>query len=170
LLDSAVSERVRAKADAVREEIARLGSATIQANDDSASILAESGTAPIRVAVRAIDLLKRPEVSYETIARISPPPTPLDEDAAAELEIEVKYAGYVVRQSEAIERFRRLEESVIPESLDYGGVSGLSTEARERLTRARPRSLGQAARLAGITPAAVSILAVHLKSRRVSAS
>jgi len=84
-------------------------------------------------------------------------------DEAAELEIEVKYEGYVRRQAEAVERFRRLDEALIPHWLDYAAVPGLSTEARERLSKVRPHSLGQASRMPGITPAAVSLLAVYLK-------
>lgn len=85
-------------------------------------------------------------------------------DEAAELEIEIKYDGYVRRQAEAVERFRTLDETVIPQWLDYATVPGLSTEVRERLGRVQPHSLGQASRMPGITPAAVSLLAVYLKS------
>ena len=96
------------------------------------------------------------------LARLAPA---LDFDQAAELETEVKYEGYVRRQTEAIERAKRLEDAAIPDSLDFHAVAGLSTEACERLAALRPRSLGQAARMPGITPAAVSILAVHLHAR-----
>ncbi len=78
----------------------------------------------------------------------------------------MKYDGYVKRQAESVERFRRLEGTIIPTWLDYGTVPGLSTEARERLVRVRPRSLGQAARMPGITPAAISLLAVHIRGDR----
>ena len=94
----------------------------------------------------------------------------LDTDEAAQLEIEVKYEGYVRRQAEMVDRFKRLEDAVIPEWVDYAAVSGLSTEVRERLLSVRPRSLGQAARMPGITPAAISLIAFHLKSRRDRAS
>jgi tRNA uridine 5-carboxymethylaminomethyl modification enzyme len=114
--------------------------------------------------VRLIELLRRPEVSYATAVRIGKLDVPLGVDAAAELEVEVKYDGYVRRQAESIERFRRLENTAIPEWFDYGRIPGLSTEVRERLNAVRPESLGQAARMPGITPAALSILAVHLRS------
>jgi len=87
-------------------------------------------------------------------------------DEAAELETEVKYEGYVRRQAETIERAKRLEDTAIPDWLDFSGITGLSAEVSERLTRIRPRSLGQASRMPGITPAAISLLAVHIKSRR----
>jgi len=94
----------------------------------------------------------------------------LTHDQAAELETDLKYEGYVRRQAEAVERFRRLEDARIPEWIDYGCVSGLSAEARERLSSIRPDSLGQAARMPGITPAAISLLAVHLKAAREGTS
>jgi tRNA uridine 5-carboxymethylaminomethyl modification enzyme len=109
-------------------------------------------------------LLRRPELSYATVLTVTGLSLSLDLDAAAELETEVKYEGYVRRQAEAIDRFKRLEDSLIPASIDFAEVGGLSTEVRERLTRVRPSSLGQAARMPGVTPAAVSILAVHLRS------
>jgi tRNA uridine 5-carboxymethylaminomethyl modification enzyme len=86
-------------------------------------------------------------------------------DEAAELEIDIKYEGYVKRQGEVVDRFQRLEQTLIPDWLDFQLVPGLSTEVRERLGRTRPRSLGQASRMPGITPAAVSLLAIHLKGR-----
>ena len=126
------------------------------------------GSTPITQTVRAIELLKRPEVDYQTLLKLENRDISagLDLDEAAELETEVKYEGYVRRQADAIERFKRMEDTEIPDWLDFGGVLGLSTEVSERLTRVRPRSLGQAARMPGITPAAISILAVHIKSRR----
>jgi tRNA uridine 5-carboxymethylaminomethyl modification enzyme len=89
----------------------------------------------------------------------------LSSDEAAELEIDAKYEGYVKRQGELVDRFKRLEGAVIPEWIDYQAVTGLSTEVRERLSSIRPRSLGQAARMPGVTPAAISLIAVHLRSR-----
>jgi tRNA uridine 5-carboxymethylaminomethyl modification enzyme len=88
----------------------------------------------------------------------------LDLDQAAELETEVKYEGYVRRQSEAVDRYKRLDDAVIPAALNFASVPGLSTEVRERLAKVRPASLGQAARMPGITPAAIGLLAVYLRS------
>ncbi len=113
-------------------------------------LLVGCGSTPIAHAARAIELLKRPEISYATRcwdARAYGQRSTLDE--AAELEIDVKYDGYVKRQAELIERFKRLEDAAIPEWVDFGAVTGLSTEVRERLSSGRPRSLGQAARMPG---------------------
>ncbi len=164
LLDVESTVRVRLKSERVRTEIERCSSFVVQPDSEVNQVLAEIGSAPICRAVRAIELLRRPEVSYVAMVRMARLESPLDVDSAAELEVEVKYDGYVRRQVESIERFRRLENTAIPEWFDYGRVPGLSTEVRERLVIIKPESLGQAARMPGITPAALSILAVHLRS------
>ena len=166
LLDASAGARVRAKTEAVRREIERLKSALIPASDEVNAAIAASGSTPIAQPVRAIELLKRPEIAYETVVKMSGIDSGLSLDEAAELETEVKYEGYVRRQADAVERFSRLEDTAIPDWVDFKGVMGLSTEVSERLSAVRPRSLGQAARMPGITPAAISILAVHIKSRR----
>ncbi len=165
LVGAEAATRVRERGERVAAEIARLRATSIPASDDVNRILTEFGSSPIRNAVRAFDLMRRPELAYADVIRIARIERALDFDQAAELETEVKYEGYVRRQSESIERFKRLEEAIIPEWVDFGAVPGLSTEACERLSNARPRSLGQAARMPGITPAAVSILAVHIHAR-----
>ena len=164
LLDTASTARVKHKTERVATEIKQLSEININANIEINQELTAIGSSPISQSVRAIELLRRPEVSYAALMRMAQRASVLDVDQAAELEVEVKYDGYVRRQAESIERSRRLENTAIPESFDYGRVPGLSTEARERLDAVRPGSLGQAARMPGITPAAVSILAVHLRS------
>ena len=166
LLDASAGARVRAKTEAVRRELERLNAAVIQPIDEVNALITAAGSTPITQAARAIEILKRPEIDYQTLLKIERLDAGLDLDEAAELETEVKYEGYVRRQAEAIERFKRMEDTEIPEWLDFSGVTGLSTEVSERLSRVRPRSLGQAARMPGITPAAISILAVHIKTRR----
>lgn len=166
LLDASAGARVRAKTEAVRREIERLKSALIPASDEVNAAIAASGSTPIAQPVRAIELLKRPEIAYDTVMKMSGVDSGLNLDEAAELETEIKYEGYVRRQADAVERFSRLEDTAIPDWVDFKGVMGLSTEVSERLSAVRPRSLGQAARMPGITPAAISILAVHIKSRR----
>ncbi|HVA81137.1 MAG TPA: tRNA uridine-5-carboxymethylaminomethyl(34) synthesis enzyme MnmG [Candidatus Binataceae bacterium] len=170
LLDSRVGDRVRAKAEHVAAEISRLKSATIDAGERTQEILAAAGSTAIAVPTRALDILRRPEISYAILSQILGAGSGLTVDEAAELEIDVKYDGYVKRQTEAIERFKRLEDAAIPDWVDFATVTGLSTEVRERLAAIRPYSLGQAARMPGITPAAISLLAVHIKGGRERAS
>ena len=166
LLDASAGARVRAKTEAVHAEIARLKLTLIPASDEINAAIVSHGSTPIAQPVRAIELLKRPEIGYDALIKMSGVVSTLNLDEAAELETEVKYEGYVRRQVEAVERFARLEDTQIPDWVDFKGVMGLSTEVSERLCAVRPRSLGQAARMPGITPAAISILAVHIKSRR----
>ena len=165
LIGSEAAARIRERADRVATEVARLRATVVAAGDEVNRMLVESGSTPIREAVRALELMRRPELAYTDVVRLARIERALDFDQAAELETEVKYEGYVRRQSEAVERFKRLEEAAIPPWIDFGAVPGLSTEVCERLSKVRPRSLGQAARMPGITPAAVSILAVHIRAR-----
>ncbi len=166
LLDADALERVRRKSDLVAAEIERLRATLVQACNETNRTLAEADATPIGQPTRALELLRRPEVTYGDLLKMAGLTTALDPDGVAELENEVKYDGYVRRQAEAVERFRRLEDALIPGWIDYAQVTGLSTEVRERLTSVKPRSLGQAARMAGITPAAIALLAVYIKAGR----
>jgi tRNA uridine 5-carboxymethylaminomethyl modification enzyme len=166
LLDGHAGARVRGKSADVSRETSRLRATIVPCSAEINAALAELGSAPLTQPTRAIELLRRPEIPYAALAKIANLAPALDFDAAAELEIDVKYEGYVRRQTEAIERFRRLEDAAIPDWVDFDAVLGLSTEVRERLSAVRPCSLGQAARMPGITPAAVSLLAVHIKGGR----
>ena len=121
----------------------------------------------------AFDLLRRPEVSYEhVIELIGAMPKPEDDRLApqirVQLEVAAKYSGYIERQEEEIARHRRNEETRLPADLDYARVAGLSNEVRQKLEQIRPATVGQAARVSGVTPAAVSILLVHLKKSRAA--
>ncbi|HEY2104617.1 MAG TPA: tRNA uridine-5-carboxymethylaminomethyl(34) synthesis enzyme MnmG, partial [Candidatus Binataceae bacterium] len=163
LLSAESAERTARKSAQVAAERARLAATLIPDSQRVNELLAAAGSSPIRQPIYAAELLKRPELSYYGVLRMASLEGILASDEAAELEIEVKYEGYVRRQAESVERFRRLDEATIPHGLDYAAVPGLSTEVRERLTKVRPHSLGQASRMPGITPAAVSLLAVYLK-------
>jgi tRNA uridine 5-carboxymethylaminomethyl modification enzyme len=125
------------------------------------------GDCATRDVVTAFDLLRRPEVDYEQVVELIGPAPVSDARLArqirAQVEVAAKYAGYIERQEEEIARQRRNEETRLPEDLDYAEVSGLSNEVRQKLAQVRPATVGQAARIAGVTPAAVSILLVHLK-------
>lgn len=164
LLSSEHAERTARKSAQVASERRRLAQVLVTDSESVNQLLEAAGSSPIRQPVYAEELLKRPEVSYYALLEMASLDVILAPDEAAELEIEVKYEGYVRRQAEAVERVRRLDETLIPHALDYATVPGLSTEVRERLDKGRPHSLGQASRMPGITPAAVSLLAIYLKS------
>jgi tRNA uridine 5-carboxymethylaminomethyl modification enzyme len=117
----------------------------------------------------ALDLLRRPELDYATLLRVAALGPAVDDPRVAEqVEISTKYSGYLARQNEDIERQRRHEDTAIPEGFDYAGVRGLSAEVRQKLERSRPQTVGQAMRIAGVTPAAISLLLVHLRRRRAA--
>jgi len=164
LLDPKSAARTARKSAQVAAERSRLSKALVADSQKVNQVLMAAGSSPIRQPIHAEELLKRPELSYQAVLEMAALEVILAPDEAAELEIEIKYDGYVRRQAEAVERFRRLDETAIPQWLDYATVPGLSTEVRERLGRVQPHSLGQASRMPGITPAAVSLLAVYLKS------
>jgi tRNA uridine 5-carboxymethylaminomethyl modification enzyme len=127
---------------------------------DQIAVLGE----PLRREIRALDLMARPQVDYRGIVRLTgEPERPVDPVVAEQIEIRCHYDGYIVRQQAEIDRSRDQESKSLPANFDFAGVRGLSTEVREKLTRVRPTTLGQAARIPGVTPAAVSLLLIHLK-------
>ena len=166
LLDGENVSRVREKSAAVEREVDRLKGARIIASNEVNELLMSLGTAPINNPVRAFELLRRPEIPYREVVRMAGLPPVLDIDQAAELETQVKYEGYVRLQTEAVERSKRLEDTDIPQWLDFRTLPGLSTEVRERLANVRPGTLGQAARMPGITPAAIALISVQIRTKR----
>jgi tRNA uridine 5-carboxymethylaminomethyl modification enzyme len=165
-----------AKREATEREVNRLTGLLVRPQDLAVADALETLGGPISREQRAFELLRRPGVGYFGLVSLAPvgPGEPLaDERLAAQVALQVdvgaKYAGYIERQHEEIERQRRSEQTRLPDDLDYALVAGLSNEARQRLAEARPGTLGQASRLPGITPAAVSILLIHLKKRERAA-
>jgi tRNA uridine 5-carboxymethylaminomethyl modification enzyme len=130
------------------------------------SKLESIGSAPVRNQTSLAQLLRRPEISVSDIATFSEEVKLYDPDVALQAEVEIKYAGYIDRQMEMVERFRKIENVGLPEDLDYSDIKGLSREVREKLTKIKPQSLGQASRVAGITPAAISLLSIYLRKKK----
>jgi tRNA uridine 5-carboxymethylaminomethyl modification enzyme len=170
LVDDQRWEFFQRKQAAVGADIARLESAVVHPADIDAGLLAKLG-APLARETHAFDLLRRPEMSYDDLNGAAPATADwqdderLREQVKLQVEVQAKYSGYLKRQSDEIDRQQRHEELRLPADIDYGKVSGLSNEARQRLSAVRPETLGQAARIPGLTPAAVSLLLVHLKKR-----
>jgi tRNA uridine 5-carboxymethylaminomethyl modification enzyme len=160
-----------AKRDATAQELARFQGAWLKAHAIPADWSARVLDAPLSRDLSAFDLLRRPDVDYDDVLELvgAVDHAALDDRLPAQvqlqLEVAAKYSGYIERQQEEVERQRRSEDLRLPDDLDYGAVSGLSMEVRQRLAEIRPRTLGQAARTPGVTPAAVSILLIHLKKR-----
>ncbi|WP_341706758.1 tRNA uridine-5-carboxymethylaminomethyl(34) synthesis enzyme MnmG [Halopseudomonas sp.] len=153
-----------AKREAIEQETQRLRSTWVQpASDQGKAYSAQYGT-PLTHEYSLLDLLRRPEVDYAALVELTGA-TDIPADAAEQVEIQAKYAGYIERQQEEIERLRQHEQTRLPEDLDYASLNGLSNEIRAKLADVRPQTLGQASRIPGVTPAAVSLLLIHLKKR-----
>jgi tRNA uridine 5-carboxymethylaminomethyl modification enzyme len=172
LVDDERWRTFEAKAQAVAAELTRLTSLKVRATQLPAGWSQRVLGGPLGRDVSAFDLLRRPEVSYEALLEVAGPAAHageaderLEREVRTQMEVHARYAGYLERAREEIERTRAHQETRLPEDLDYAAIHGLSHEVRELLARARPATLGQAGRLPGITPVAVSILLVHLKKR-----
>lgn len=129
------------------------------------SRLESIGSVPIRNQTSLAQLLRRPEISISEIALFAPEVDGLSSGIALQAEVQIKYSGYVERQIEMVERFKKMENVRVPEDLDYSEIKGLSGEVREKLMKVKPRSLGQASRISGVTPVAISLLSVYLKRK-----
>ena len=138
----------------------------ISPTEGISSILESLGLAPIHNRTSLAQLLRRPEVFMDQLRTIVPDLPVVPRDIEAQVEVEIKYAGYVNRQLEIVERSKKMESLRLPDDLDYNNIKGLSREVREKLVRIRPQSLGQAARISGITPAAISLLSIYLKKSK----
>ncbi|AWV05974.1 tRNA uridine-5-carboxymethylaminomethyl(34) synthesis enzyme MnmG [Marilutibacter maris] len=169
LVDDARWARFEAKREAIARENERLGALWAAPNNPLGRALTDALGIELSRETNARDLLKRPELDYAKLATVSGIGPGVDDATVAEqVEIEVKYSGYLDRQREEIERARRHEDTAIPDRFDYAGVRGLSAEVRQKLERVRPQTVGQAQRIPGMTPAAISLLLVHLTRQRRS--
>jgi tRNA uridine 5-carboxymethylaminomethyl modification enzyme len=159
-------ELYQEKRAAVDAEVSRLKKTWVKPTPELNEALGSRGTSALSGEACLDQLLKRPELTYADVAAISPPPAPLDGPAAEQVEIQVKYEGYIQRQLQQVERFASLEQRDIPGDLDYDAVTGLGSEVRQKLKQVKPVSLGQASRISGVTPAAISLLMVALEKRK----
>jgi len=169
LVDDARWAAFSEKREAIERESARLRASWVQPDSQAAACIAEkTGKAPAR-EYSLMDLLKRPELGYADVAGLPgiPGEPVADESVAEQVQIQAKYQGYIDRQRDEIAKLKRHEATPLPVDLDYTRVDGLSHEIRQKLAEARPETLAQASRISGVTPAAVSILLIHLKKRRL---
>jgi len=161
-----IYERILRKKKRIAEEIERLKHTKIPPTDKVNEILRSKESSPIDETTTIYRLLKRPEINYKDIMMFDPNLSSYEEDVYEEVEIEIKYEGYIQKQNKLVEQFRKLEDKLIPEWIDYDKVPGLLTEAREKLKTIRPRSLGQASRIEGVNPADISVLMVYLSASK----
>ncbi|MGD9265499.1 MAG: tRNA uridine-5-carboxymethylaminomethyl(34) synthesis enzyme MnmG [Lysobacterales bacterium] len=159
-----------AKRAAITQEQHRLGAIWVTPDNETGRSLQETLGVKLNKEARALDLLKRPEIAYADLVKVAGlGPGSSDERVAEQVDVQVRYAGYLARQAGEIERNRRNERTEIPPEFDYSGVSGLSAELREKLQATQPENIGQASRIPGMTPAAISLMLVYLKRHRESA-
>jgi tRNA uridine 5-carboxymethylaminomethyl modification enzyme len=157
------------KAQGIAQEQQRLKDTLVFPNSAAGVELGARLGKPLEREYKLIDLLKRPEANYQMLASI-PGLTPdiIDNKVTEQVEIQAKYEGYILRQYAEIERQRRHEESSIPKSMNYLEVQSLSTEVQQKLSAVQPTTVGQASRIPGVTPAAISLLLVHLKKHKTA--
>ena len=151
--------------DAKKKEIARLQSTVLPPSPEVNALLTAAGTTPIASGARLAELLKRPQLHYENLTPLDITRPCLDPLVQEQVEVELKYEGYIRRQQAAIEEMRRLESRLLPEDTDYSAIVGLRKEAQEKLQKVRPRSVGQASRISGVSPADISVLIIWLSQR-----
>ncbi|MGH7775312.1 MAG: FAD-dependent oxidoreductase, partial [Candidatus Binatia bacterium] len=160
--------RTQEKQRRIQEVLKKLEDNCVAPTEEINQKLQSIGSAPLRNQIPLAQLLRRPEVSFCHLLSFSRELEEVPSAVALQSEVEIKYSGYVQRQLEGVERSRKMERVRLPEDMDYSAIKGLSREVREKLVRVRPRSLGQASRIAGITPAAISLLSVYLKKQKLA--
>jgi tRNA uridine 5-carboxymethylaminomethyl modification enzyme len=156
-------EKLQKKTEAIKQGIDFLKTTRLKSGSEIDRKLLRLGTSPIKSAVTLEEILKRPQINLENLKELDHIELDIPEFALAQVEIEVKYSGFIQRQLKEVERFNNLEKIKLPLDLDYARVNGLSSEIKEKLNKFKPLNLGQASRISGVTPAAISILMVYLR-------
>ncbi|MED3623713.1 tRNA uridine-5-carboxymethylaminomethyl(34) synthesis enzyme MnmG [Neobacillus thermocopriae] len=157
-----------AKKAAIETEIERLRSVIIKPKPEVQELIRSIGGSELKDGIRASDLLKRPEMSYELLETLTKSEVDLDDEVKEQVEIQIKYEGYIDKSLQQVERMKKMEDKKIPENIDYDAISGLATEAKQKLKQIRPLSLAQASRISGVNPADISILLVYLEQGRIA--
>lgn len=165
LLPKELYDRTVQKEIHIRQEIERLANTKITPTDDMQKLLKSIGTTKLHKPSSLIDILRRPNVSYESIIKVFPSDISLNNKEIEELEIEVKYEGYIREEQNKIHGFKNIETKRIPDDVDYSQIAGLRLEEVEKLSEIRPGNLGQASRISGVRPAAIQILMIYLKDK-----
>ncbi|MGG0668949.1 tRNA uridine-5-carboxymethylaminomethyl(34) synthesis enzyme MnmG [Sporosarcina koreensis] len=161
-------EKFLLKKQQIEEEIDRLRKVTIKPSEAVQEIIRESGGTELREPMKAADLLKRPEMKYEQIITVMPPEEEKSEEVAEQVEIFIKYEGYIEKSMQQVERMKKMENKRIPENIDYNAISGIAKEAKANLSAVRPLSIAQASRISGVNPADISILLVYIEQGKIA--
>ncbi|MFC4353490.1 tRNA uridine-5-carboxymethylaminomethyl(34) synthesis enzyme MnmG [Chryseomicrobium palamuruense] len=160
--------RFTAKKEAIENELNRLRSIIIKPNEMTQELIRSVGGSELKDGIRATDLLKRTEMNYDLVAQLVPSEVELTEDIKEQIEIQVKYEGYIEKSLQQVDKLKKMENKKIPEQIDYDAISGLATEARQKLKEVLPLSIAQASRISGVNPADISILLVYIEQGRIA--
>jgi tRNA uridine 5-carboxymethylaminomethyl modification enzyme len=152
----------------IEEEIERLKATQLRPTKEVQELIAEVGGSELKDGIRAADLLRRPEMVYEHIHTLSPSEKDLHAEVKEQVEIQIKYEGYIEKSLNQVERMKKMDLKKIPENIDYQAINGIATEARQKLEQVRPLSVGQASRISGVNPADISILLVYLEQGKIA--
>ena len=164
LLSKERYDHVVEKERLINEEVARVKEINIGARKEVQALLESYGSIPLSNGIKLVDLIRRPELDYDKLAPIDPDRPELSAEVREEVNIYIKYEGYLTRQEKQVKQFKKLELKLIPEDIDYDDVSSLRIEARQKLTKLRPANIGQASRISGVNPADISVLLVYLET------
>ena len=165
LIDDETYHKLQKKERMIHEEIERVEHTTVGGSAEVQSLLESQGSTLLKSGTTIAELIRRPELNYKVLAPIDKERPELPEDVCEQVEINIKYDGYIRRQMKQVEQFKKLEQKKIPEDIDYEDVGSLRIEARQKLEAYRPVSIGQASRISGVSPADISVLLVYLESK-----
>ncbi|MBQ1281717.1 MAG: tRNA uridine-5-carboxymethylaminomethyl(34) synthesis enzyme MnmG, partial [Oscillospiraceae bacterium] len=157
---------VEEKYAAIKREIARLEASGVPGSPQLNAVLTAAGTTPVTNSARLSDLLRRPQLTYEHLTPFDAERPDLPREICEEVEIQLKYEGYIARQEKQVEEFKKAEARLLPADIDYHSIQGLRLEARQKLDEIRPVSVGQASRISGVSPADTAVLLIWLQQRK----
>ena len=158
--------KTREKRESIQKEVERMGNTYVGANEKNNAVLSRLGSSPIQSGISLLELCKRPECSYKNLEELDPERPFLSAFICEEVEIEIKYEGYIKRQIQQVEAFKKLERKKLPKEIDYQNMQNLRLEARQKLDKIRPENIGMASRISGVSPADISVLLVYLEKNR----
>lgn len=160
--------RFVSKKQRIEDEIKRLRQTIIKPNEVTQSVVREKGGTELKDGIRGNDLMKRPEMTYDDIAKLSPSTIELTDEMKEQIEIQVKYEGYIEKSLLQVDKLKKMENKKIPDHIDFDAISGLASEAKQKLKEVRPLSIAQASRISGVNPADISILLVYIEQGRIA--
>jgi tRNA uridine 5-carboxymethylaminomethyl modification enzyme len=156
----------RVKRESITREKKRIAAVTLPPSPELNAYLESSATTRIETGVKLVELLRRPQLGYAGLLEFDGDAPTLKPDVAEQVEISVKYEGYIKKQISQVENLHRIEEQKLPEDINYAEIRGIRLEAREKLAAIRPQSIGQASRISGVSPADIAVLAIYLKGNK----